>query len=235
VGSIENPVYPGDPFEIETEITAEGIARKEAGEEPFLTIKLSVALTGAKEPDYYRKYYSSTYKLSGTEACAVLEVAFEACDGEIESIILQDAVLVRVADGEGNFYDGYQMMDSEIAGHHDVEVRPGETRNFYKRYAFRADTPMRYLVLTYYVNGEALDVYFTLKEPVVYEVLRNGDISEAVRALQARLVELGYLAGGADGIFGRMTENAIAKAQEAAGMEATGIADAAFQRYIFAE
>jgi len=45
-------------------------------------------------------------------------------------------------------------------------------------------------------------------------------------ALQRALVELGIdVPGGADGIFGRGTAEALKKVQSEAGIEATGVAD----------
>ena len=53
--------------------------------------------------------------------------------------------------------------------------------------------------------------------------------------LQLRLRELGYYNGRADGGYGPMTASAVKKAQQAYGMEATGIADDAFQQRLYSE
>jgi len=56
--------------------------------------------------------------------------------------------------------------------------------------------------------------------------LKRGDRGPAVMALQRALVELGIdVPGGADGIFGRGTAEALKKVQSEAGIEATGVAD----------
>lgn len=55
--------------------------------------------------------------------------------------------------------------------------------------------------------------------------LQKGDKSEDVRRMQNRLIELNYLAGGADGDFGGKTEAAVKMFQQEAGLGVTGIAD----------
>ena len=55
--------------------------------------------------------------------------------------------------------------------------------------------------------------------------LRVGDKGDDVRSLQNRLIALGYLSGGADGIYGESTENAVRTFQRVAGLQQTGICD----------
>ena len=64
--------------------------------------------------------------------------------------------------------------------------------------------------------------------------MQKGDKSEDVRQLQNRLIELNYLAGGADGDFGGKTEAAVKLYQQTAGLEATGIADPATLESLYA-
>lgn len=54
--------------------------------------------------------------------------------------------------------------------------------------------------------------------------LREGDKGEDVRAMQKRLIELGYLSGSADGSFGPSTKQAIINFQNDNGVTADGIA-----------
>ena len=54
--------------------------------------------------------------------------------------------------------------------------------------------------------------------------LRQGDRGEEVRELQRKLIQLGYLAGTADGIFGKNTTAAVIAFQKANKLEADGIA-----------
>ncbi len=52
--------------------------------------------------------------------------------------------------------------------------------------------------------------------------LREGDSSEAVRAMQKRLKALGYLSGSADGAYGQATKAAVIAFQTANGLTADG-------------
>ena len=67
-----------------------------------------------------------------------------------------------------------------------------------------------------------------------FVTLTDGSTGDAVKRLQSRLKELGYYDGRIDGGFGPMMVAAVKKAQEAFGMEQTGIADSAFQERAFA-
>lgn len=58
------------------------------------------------------------------------------------------------------------------------------------------------------------------------ETMAVGDRGEAVKTAQQRLVETGYLSGGADGIYGEKTAAAVALFQYLNGLEPTGELDA---------
>ena len=60
---------------------------------------------------------------------------------------------------------------------------------------------------------------------IIYETLSKGDKGESVKQLQLALIGQGYLTGSADGVFGKMTENAISNFQKDNGIKANGIAD----------
>ncbi len=55
-------------------------------------------------------------------------------------------------------------------------------------------------------------------------VLKRGDTSDAVRAMQQQLISLGYLTGRADGVFGVKTFEALKTFQRANRLSADGIA-----------
>lgn len=57
----------------------------------------------------------------------------------------------------------------------------------------------------------------------MFPILRKGDQGPAVELLQKRLVRLGVLAEGADGVFGEATMKAVMAAQKKFGIEADGI------------
>jgi hypothetical protein len=58
----------------------------------------------------------------------------------------------------------------------------------------------------------------------------RGDTGPTVSALQARLSELGYWTGEADGTFGWDTHHAVVAVQKAAGLERDGIVGPATRR-----
>jgi len=61
-------------------------------------------------------------------------------------------------------------------------------------------------------------------EVVLYRTLRYGNSGEDVAFMQRRLIELGYLAGEADGQFGTNTLAAVKAFQKANGLTADGVA-----------
>lgn len=69
----------------------------------------------------------------------------------------------------------------------------------------------------------------------VYNVLEKGSKGDEVKAVQERLIELHYLNDKADGNYGKNTQNAVAKFQEANEIEATGIADPETQKVLFSD
>lgn len=68
--------------------------------------------------------------------------------------------------------------------------------------------------------------------PNPYPTLSMGARGEAVRRLQERLKELGYLAGSADGIYGQATQTAVLYLQFDMGYSQTGTASAQFQKEV---
>ena len=68
-----------------------------------------------------------------------------------------------------------------------------------------------------------------------YQALVRGDNNMAVQTLQNRLIQLGYLSGGADGKFGANTENAVKAFQAQMGLSQTGVASASLQTYLFSD
>ena len=60
--------------------------------------------------------------------------------------------------------------------------------------------------------------------PTEIPTLKKGSKGEAVKALQQRLIELGYLSGSADGDYGNMTANAVKDFQLVHDMKEDGVA-----------
>ncbi len=67
----------------------------------------------------------------------------------------------------------------------------------------------------------------------VYTLLQVGSRGSRVRALQEALIELGYLSGTADGVYGAGTRSAVAKFQEINEYPTTGIADQNLQAFLY--
>lgn len=80
-----------------------------------------------------------------------------------------------------------------------------------------------------FLSGLCLSVWFCiwmLMPAYAYEssTLYNGCRGEDVRELQQALIDLGFLKGGADGIFGNKTENAVRSFQKKNNLSVDGLA-----------
>ena len=73
----------------------------------------------------------------------------------------------------------------------------------------------------------------TSSASATYTTLKQGSNGEAVKKLQKRLIELGYLTGSADGDYGRATTDAVKAFQKQAGLTADGIAGASTQKAVY--
>lgn len=91
--------------------------------------------------------------------------------------------------------------------------------------AYVPDSTVDDLLLSF-VDG---DVEFNLYR----ETVQNGDKSDEVYRVQARLKQLGYLYADPDGAFGSQTELALKYFQYKAGLSQTGVADKATQLALF--
>lgn len=66
-----------------------------------------------------------------------------------------------------------------------------------------------------------------------YRNLSKGDRGDRVKKLQERLIELGYLAGTADGSYGNQTRRAVMRFQYYNGLQQDGVAGRATQTVLF--
>lgn len=82
------------------------------------------------------------------------------------------------------------------------------------------------------LKKEAATVAVTSEE-TEYVSVQKGDKGNDVKKVQARLIELGYLSGNADGAFGNGTMTAVKLFQNQNGLAASGIADAEMQTVLF--
>ena len=93
--------------------------------------------------------------------------------------------------------------------------------------------------LTAVLNGDRVTVASsptpTPEPQVTYTTLSKGDKSDEVLEMQNRLYMLGFLLDDRDGAFGSKTQTALKLFQQAAGLEATGIADSETLTRLYAE
>lgn len=100
--------------------------------------------------------------------------------------------------------------------------------------ALIAEKDARIAELEAYVAELEAQLELQNAEPA-YATLEVGSKGDDVKRLQSRLIELNYLSGDADGIFGKGTSGAVSAFQSAAGLSATGTADEETQIALFAD
>ena len=86
-------------------------------------------------------------------------------------------------------------------------------------------------------SGSAQPKYVTVSasgDAEEYLLLKQGTSGVEVRKLQGRLAELGYYAGGVDGIYGETTASAVKAFQRANGLSGDGQAGAQTQSKLYA-
>jgi hypothetical protein len=246
-GSMEDPILMGEPFQFTAQINADGTARTAATEDAYYDVPMTVTLSRYLLPDYYADTYSTQFQIKGDEAGAQLDVTLGAVDG-LESVSMQDAVLVVYQDANRQTVQGYKFTDAEIGGESQSILTTGASGTIYKRFKYDAAVNLQYLALTYYYDAQPTTVYFSLTESVLPEETAEpeasvqatqassagdesytvGSTGDGVKQLQQKLIDLGYLYGKPDGKFGNYTADAVKLAQKALGLEQTGVADAAF-------
>ena len=94
-----------------------------------------------------------------------------------------------------------------------------------------------YIVLKKIVKATATPTPVVTPSPVEnassYSILQLGSTGSQVTALQQALIELGFLSGSADGIFGTGTYNAVVAFQQKNDYPDTGIVDANLQAFLY--
>ncbi len=74
-----------------------------------------------------------------------------------------------------------------------------------------------------------------LNEPTLAALREKSSVAGDARRVQQRLIDLGYLSGRADGIFGERSQSALKVFQTLAGLEPTGEADEATRQALFSD
>ena len=88
------------------------------------------------------------------------------------------------------------------------------------------------------MNQETYDKLFSDSVATVPAALTRGQRSDEVRRLQQRLIELCYMTGSADGIYGQKTENAVREFQQRLSdrgedLDVDGVADFLTQQFLY--
>ena len=228
-----DPVYvaPHQDYTFSAQVLKTGTPRLNTTSSNYSTLQVTATLTDVLDPDYYARKYGSTFLLTGTEACAELTMSYTLAEGSnaMNTIVPQNAFELDVVTAEGIAILHYQLMDKLIQGAYNVQLEQGKAKKLYKRYEYGHE-PV-YLSLRYYLEGEIYEVRFALREGdplVTYETLSAGDKGTRVQLLQEAMNEKGYRIQ-ASGTYSARMETAVASAQEDLGLEATGVADDAFQ------
>lgn len=253
-GSIQDPVFIGEPFSFVAQINEDGEKRTELTDAAYYDIPMTVTLSRYLLPDYYAQTYATQYRINGDEAGAQLDLSIGSVEG-LQSVSVQDAVLAVFEDADGQSVQGYKFTNAEIGGESRSDLKVDASGTIFKRFKYDPAMDLRFLTITYYIDGQPTTVYFSLTESVLpeetpapdpealeptpqpaaaegdnYTVGAEGD---GVRKLQQKLIDLGYLSGKPDGKFGKWTGEAVKAAQKDMGLEETGIADPAFREALY--
>ena len=244
----------GESASFQTEIKADGSARRTADDEAYETLDITMKVKAYKDPAYFEAHYANDYNLQGNEAAVEFEITLNGYTGSTEIIPQNFLLITFCGEDESVTSQGFQLMDTEIAGNTEVAITSDNTVTLYKRYPYNAEQgDMAYMVVNSYVGGVEYTHRFEIIAPEVEETattdsadstaaaetsvsgegLTIGSKGDDVKKLQAKLIELGLLSGQPDGHFGKYTASAVQEMQRRYGMEQTGIADQAFLNKLY--
>lgn len=95
--------------------------------------------------------------------------------------------------------------------------------------------PMTASALIRFQAANGLEQTGELNDATMQALTRVVESVGDAKALQQRLIDLGYLRGGADGAFGEKSQAALKQFQAIHGLEATGMPDDATREVLFSE
>lgn len=204
-GDKELPIADGEVYTFDAQISSNGTPRYVAGsDDTYMTANVSIAAARLMTPMYFDDKYGKQYKLTGDEAGVQVDIKLNSVAGTEVAFCPQDALVITLESEKGTVEGGFQLIDSEIQGNYGVTVPAGEAMTFYKRFTWNESDPMKYLVVTYYNEGEAKKVYFELSEDaVITDTLKSDD---EIAAEQAAAIANGE-ANTADVVIPEMTAN----------------------------
>ncbi|MDD6883562.1 MAG: peptidoglycan-binding domain-containing protein, partial [Eubacteriales bacterium] len=162
-------------------------------------------------------------------------------DDSLYSMNLETGALTNVAKFDHESYvpeEGWELQETYIEGMSGQvniyavlrEISDSEGAFTFEESAGQIALAEKTVLVSQYLVAEEKRSADLLKPAVIYETLRFGNRGDAVTALQQKLIDLKYLNGKADGIFGSQTQYAVKLLQYDLGQTVNGVADAELQR-----
>jgi len=231
----------GESVSFDTQIKADGTARRTVDAEPYETINLSIQVDAHKGPTYFQNNYADAYMLQGNEAAVEFELILNEYAGNTD-IIPQNFLLITFrGESDDVVAQGFQLMDTEIGGKTGISIYSDTPTTLYKRYPYAANQgDMVYMVVNTYNDGVEGTYWFEIIDPDPeplyaddFEALTVGSKGDDVEKLQQKLIDMGLLEDTADGKFGKKTGEAVSACQDLLGFEQTGEADAQLMNALF--
>ena len=234
----------------ETQILQNGSSRREASDEAYETLNLTLTATEYKDHQYYVDTYTGKYKIKGDEAALEFKMTLNDYAGT-QTIQPQEFLLITFCKENGESLQGYQITDAEIAGQVGVTLQSDVTKTMYKRYPYNeAQGNMEYMVVTAYNDGVETEYWFQTFDPVAEAAkaqaraeeearliaeatMTIGSEGENVKKLQRTLIDMNLLSGTPDGKFGKYTAEAVKTLQGRYGMEKTGVTSPEFLEKLY--
>ena len=242
VASQSEPVIVpyGEAISIDTQIKADGTARRTADAEAYETVNVTLQVDAHKGPTYFHSNYADSYMLQGNEAAVEFELTLNEYYGSAD-IIPQNFLLITFrGESDAEVIQGYQLMDTEIGGKTGIAVYSDTPTTLYKRYPYDKTTEMVYMKVNTYNDGVESTYLFEIIDPnpepmypASYTPLEVGSKGDDVYKLQEKLIEMELLDDKADGKFGKKTGEAVKACQAQLGLEETGYADAELMNALF--
>lgn len=230
----------GEACTLQTQIKADGSARRTADDDAYETLNLTLKVDAYKDPAYFEAHYADSYNLQGNEAAVEFDITLNGYEGSAQIIPQNFLLITFCSEDQSVTSQGFQLMDTEIAGKTDIAITSDASVTLYKRYPYNADQgDMTYMVVNTYNDGVEGMYLFEILAPAPVETpaptadipeggLTVGSKGEEVKKLQRVLIDNGLLTGEPDGHFGNYTAGAVKEMQRRFGMEQTGVADQAF-------
>lgn len=224
--------------EVKADLMENGLPSTSAGFDKDETVTATFSVAELLTPDWFAATYGKDgYALDGTEAGIHLKFSFTETEKH-SSLVPQEAFPMRIADADGNTVAGYQLMNEPIGGKYNFKTEAGTEADLYKRCESLENA--RYLVISCWQSGVPHEYWFSLRydDPnVEHATLQKGSKGDDVLIMKKKLAELGYMTEKAAAInsYTDETVKAVKAAQEAFGLEATGIADSEFLKILYSK